>query len=124
MEGASLLQHAMGMTGDAFTLSTDVEEEEDEEGLEIVDRDEATIIEDKDLDSLDMDEEAQKYIDIVDSELPENVFDDENDENEDYDAWLKEQQKREWSIIYSKKPELIIDTDEYDKILVNLLMSY
>ena len=118
------MQHAMGMTGDAFTLSTDVEEEEDEEGLEIVDRDETTIIEDKDLDSLDMDEEAQKYIDIVDSELPENVFDDENDENEDYDAWLKEQQKREWSIIYSKKPELIIDTDEYDKILVNLLMSY
>ena len=77
-----------------------------------------------DMDSLDMDEEAKKYIDIVDAELPENVFDDDHEEDEDYDNWLKEQQKREWSIIYSKKPELIIDTDEYDKILVNLLMSY
>jgi hypothetical protein len=29
-----------------------------------------------------------------------------------------------WSIVYSKKPELIIDKDEYDRILIDLLQSY
>ena len=31
---------------------------------------------------------------------------------------------KEWSIVYSKKPELIIDREEYDKILIHLLQSY
>lgn len=44
--------------------------------------------------------------------------------DEDYDEWVAAQERQEWSIIYSKKPELIIDKDEYDKVLVNLLMSY
>lgn len=47
-----------------------------------------------------------------------------DDLDDDYEQWLNIQRQQEWSIIYSKKPELIIDKDEYDKILINLLTSY
>jgi len=31
---------------------------------------------------------------------------------------------KKWSIVYSKKPELIIDKEEYDRVLIELLQSY
>lgn len=37
---------------------------------------------------------------------------------------LEREQMKIWSIVYSKKPELIIDKDEYDRILIDLLQSY
>ena len=57
-----------------------------------------------------------------------DVSDDDSDLeivlNEDDIAYLEKEQMKIWSIIYSKKPELIIDKDEYDRILIDLLQSY
>lgn len=54
----------------------------------------------------------------------EEVVDYEEDEEEIDDLELakqKEEEKKIWTIVYSKKPELIIDKDEYDRILIDLL---
>lgn len=40
------------------------------------------------------------------------------------EEWIKAEKRKVWSIIYSKKPELIIEKEEYDKILIDLLQSY
>lgn len=65
MEGATLLQHAMGMKGDAFTLSQEVEVDDDE--YEIENGQQVLDPTSEDLSELDMDEEALKYIDVVDN---------------------------------------------------------
>lgn len=36
----------------------------------------------------------------------------------------KGEKMKKWSIVYSKKPELIIDKEEYDRVLIELLQSY
>ena len=52
-------------------------------------------------------------------------IDDEEEELDEEDiAKLEKEQMKIWTIVYSKKPELIIDKDEYDRILVDLLQSY
>ena len=52
----------------------------------------------------------------------------ELEEPEESDEELEEDDEKEqmkiWTIVYSKKPELIIDKDEYDRILIDLLQSY
>mgnify|MGYP001043605415 CR=1 FL=1 len=52
----------------------------------------------------------------------------ELEEPEESDDELEEDDEKEqmkiWTIVYSKKPELIIDKDEYDRILIDLLQSY
>ena len=55
---------------------------------------------------------------LMELEEPEESDDDELEEDDE-----KEQMKI-WTIVYSKKPELIIDKDEYDRILIDLLQSY
>ena len=54
---------------------------------------------------------------VLIEELPEK-------EEEDDEDLKKEEEMKIWSIVYSKKPELIIDKDEYDRILIDLLQSY
>jgi hypothetical protein len=52
----------------------------------------------------------------------------EEDDDVELDAsdlkLIEREQNKIWSIVYSKKPELIIDNDEYDRILIDLLQSY
>ena len=130
--GANVLEHAMGMTTDGMGLSlnTEVEPSDDEEEeyikeimndkLDIKD-DAVEITEDSLLiptdDAIDILEE------VIDKAKEKNIAE-KDDIDEDYEQWLVKQKQQEWSIIYSKKPELIIDRDEYDKILINLLQSY
>ena len=37
---------------------------------------------------------------------------------------MEKEKKKKWSIVFSKKPELIIEKEEYDRILIDLLQSY
>lgn len=54
----------------------------------------------------------------------EDDLEDPDDEDEEEFEQDEKEQTKIWSIIYSKKPELIIDKDEYDRILIDLLQSY
>lgn len=62
----------------------------------------------------------QEIIDEVNASMDEDdpEYDDEEDDDDEPD---EEEQMKIWTIVYSKKPELIIDKDEYDRILVDLL---
>lgn len=44
--------------------------------------------------------------------------------DEEDEELIKSQKMKKWSIVYSKKPELIIDKEEYDRVLIELLQSY
>lgn len=97
--------------------------------------------------------EALKKVEIIEDKIPEDDIpkeqeveteitpeqseeeDDEEDDDEDLPAddesegdhdaeWEKAQLKKQWSIVYSKKPELIIEKEEYDKILIDMMQSY
>lgn len=58
-------------------------------------------------------------------ELEDTLEVEEEEElDEDDIAKLEKEQMKIWTIVYSKKPELIIDKDEYDRILIDLLQSY
>ena len=50
--------------------------------------------------------------------------DDDVELDEDDLKAIEREQMKIWSIAYSKKPELIIDKEEYDRILIDLLQSY
>ena len=47
--------------------------------------------------------------------------DDEVDSDMSDEELLKSEKMKKWSIVYSKKPELIIDKEEYDRVLIELL---
>ena len=51
----------------------------------------------------------------------DNDFDSQSDEDEEL---IQSQKRKKWSIVYNKKPELIIDKEEYDRVLIELLQSY
>ena len=53
--------------------------------------------------------EKDKVVDKIDEEISE---------------WEDKQYRKEWSIIYNKHQDWVIDRDEYDKIIINLLQSY
>lgn len=90
---ADLIQDKVGIPDDALDIQDDQLQIPEDDALDVLD-------------------------DVLDIEDDDYINDDLDD---DYEQWLKEQKMQEWSIIYSKKPELIIDKDEYDKILINLL---
>lgn len=54
-------------------------------------------------------------------DLSDNDFDSQSDEDEEL---IQSQKRKKWSIVYNKKPELIIDKEEYDRVLIELLQSY
>ena len=74
--------------------------------------------------------------DVVEDELEELGDQDDEEDEVDYEYYenveevLKEREKierekkKKWSIVFSKKPELIIEKEEYDRILIDLLQSY
>ena len=54
-------------------------------------------------------------------DLSDNDFDSQSEEDEEL---IQSQKRKKWSIVYNKKPELIIDKEEYDRVLIELLQSY
>lgn len=77
---------------------------------------------------LEAEDEELKQDPLFDQELLNmSDFDSEIDVSEEYDSdeeLIKSQKMKKWSIVYSKKPELIIDKEEYDRVLIELLQSY
>ena len=77
---------------------------------------------------LDIEDKAMS--EEVPEEEGENSFLEELEDLEDQEeeelegVELEKEQEKIWSIIYSKKPNLIVDKDEYDRILIDLLQSY
>lgn len=68
---------------------------------------------------------------VTDEEIEKYEEDDLNDSDDFDEEDMEEKQKKEekenkkkWSIVFSKKPELIIEKEEYDRILIDLLQSY
>ena len=130
--GANALQHAMGMTTDGMGLTFNTEvvpsDDEEEEYIKDLMAEELDVVELEN--AVEIDDDSFKITDVDPITILENGIEDEmngvekEDVDEDYEQWRKKQKELEWSIIYSKKPELIIDRDEYDKILINLLQSY
>ena len=69
--------------------------------------------------------EADQFMD--DTEMSDDiskVLNENKEIDKDFEAWKKTQDEKEWSILYSKHPDWVIDEDDYDKILINLLESY
>ena len=86
-----------------------------------------SVVKDEDEDLMNYDEDDKMDISGDVFNYPDDDvmnLDEDEEMEDDYKKWKEIEENQEWAIIYSKKPEVIIDKDEYDKILLNLLLSY
>lgn len=100
-------------------LSDDVLEIPKDDAIDLEDDTFYLPLDDVIVDDLEEFEEQDDDEDEVDYEYYENVEETLKEQEK-----MEKEKKKKWSIVFSKKPELIIEKDEYDRILIDLLQSY
>jgi len=69
------------------------------------------------------DEDLESYAEREDMN-PEDLGEEDLEDLLEAKRQEEKRKKKKWSIVFSKKPELIIEKEEYDRILIDLLQSY